>query len=180
MSLSLWPEKLESLRAALLRAAEREIRQDLRPRIAASDVVQQTLIEAAKVLDGQSSMSDEELAGWLRHLLRNNARDAVRHATAEKRDAGRELRFRHSGPWRGILCRRPPPDSVVRRREIDEALDAAIAEMPLPYQRVVLLRHRERLPFAEIGRQMAISENAAQKLWTRALELLRGRLGQFA
>lgn len=180
MSLSLWPDRLETLREALLRAAQREIRPNLRPRIAASDVVQQTMIEAARFLDGRAEMSDDELAAWLRQLLRNNARDAVRHATAEKRDAGRELRFRHSGHWRGVLCRRPQPESVVRRREVDEALDAAIADMPLPYQRVVLLRHRERLPFAEIGQQLAISENAAQKLWARALELLRQSLGQFA
>jgi RNA polymerase sigma-70 factor, ECF subfamily len=180
MSLSLWPNRLEALRAGLLRAAERQIRNDLRPRVDASDVVQQTLIEAAQALGGRQQMSDDELAVWLRHALRNNARDAVRRANAKKRDVGRELRFRRTIRWHGIRCRERQPDSVATLHEVDNALDAAIAELPLTYQRVVLLRHRDRLSFSQIADQLAVSENAAQKLWTRALEMLRGRLRKFA
>ena len=125
-------------------------------------------------------MSDDELAAWLRHLLRNNARDAVRHANAQKRGVGRELRFRRSARLQEISCRQGRPDSVASQREVDEALDQAIADLPPVYQRVVLLRHRDRLKFSDIAEQLAISENAAQKLWSRALELLRRRLNKFA
>jgi len=174
-----WCQRLEALRAVLLRAAERQIGPQLRARIAPSDLVQQTFIEAADVLQGRGSVSDEDLANLLRRLLRNNACDAARLANAEKRDVGRELRFRRSTCWQGIRCRDKQPDSAVAQHEADQALDDAIAQLPPVYQRVVFMRHRDRLSFAQIGERLSLSENAAQKTWTRALELLRRQLGKF-
>ena len=62
------------------------------------------------------------------------------------------------------------------RQEALEALDQALARLPPEYREVILLRHREELPFAEIGRRMNRSADAARMLWSRAFNRLAEEL----
>ena len=57
--------------------------------------------------------------------------------------------------------------------ETDTHLRQALARLRPSYQRVIELRNRDRQTFAEIGVQMAISEERARRLWARAVEQLR-------
>src|SRR5262245_25005878 len=56
----------------------------------ASDVVQQTLLEAQDQLPAFRGRSEPELAAWLRRILAHNLADAVRGLTRAKRDVGRQ------------------------------------------------------------------------------------------
>jgi RNA polymerase sigma-70 factor (ECF subfamily) len=53
----------------------------------------------------------------------------------------------------------------------------ALGQLPEDYREVIILRHLEALPFAEVAARMGRSEDSVQKLWVRALASLRRSLG---
>src|SRR5262245_10422532 len=81
---------LEEFRSYLLLLAGMQLEGRPRGKIDASDIVQQTLLEAHARLD-QFQGDDAALAGWLRAALVNNLRDAWRAQHRDKRDVRREL-----------------------------------------------------------------------------------------
>src|SRR5260370_14818068 len=62
----------------------------LRGKVEASDVVQQTLLEAHQKLDQFRGHSDAELAAWLRRLLACTLADVLRAHGRARRDVARE------------------------------------------------------------------------------------------
>jgi RNA polymerase sigma-70 factor (ECF subfamily) len=52
-------------------------------------------------------------------------------------------------------------------------LAEALGRLPEDYREVIVLRHLESLTFREVAQRMNRSENSVQKLWVRALALLR-------
>src|SRR5687768_1842432 len=81
---------LERFRAYLRLLARLQLDPRLRPKIDPSDVVQLTLLQAYRGLDGFRGRSDGELAAWLRQILARNLAHAVRDLARARRDAGRE------------------------------------------------------------------------------------------
>ena len=65
------------------------------------------------------------------------------------------------------------PSQRASRREQAVLLAEALGELPADYREVIVLRHLEGHPFAEVARRMERSENSVQKLWVRALASLR-------
>ena len=53
----------------------------------------------------------------------------------------------------------------------------ALGALPADYREVIVLRHIETLPFADVAQRMGRSEDSVQKLWVRALAQLRRTLG---
>src|ERR687883_158141 len=77
---------LEACRGYLLLVAERELAPDLRPKGGASDLVQQTFLEAQRDFARFRGDSEEELLAWLRRLLLHNVADFSRrfHGTGKR------------------------------------------------------------------------------------------------
>ena len=57
--------------------------------------------------------------------------------------------------------------------EESDVLRRAVMQMPDEYRDVIRLRNWEQLSFAEIGRRMERSEEAARKRWSRAIVRLK-------
>lgn len=167
-------DQLEEYRNYLLAVAARKIRPEWRGRLAASDLVQQTMAEAAAAWPGVAERSDQQLLRWLKRILDNNLRDGVRHITCDKRAITREVSTRRSSLLRGATAPlRERPDTIAIRREEAALLDKQIDQLPETYRQAILLRHRDNCSFAEIALALGVSENAAQKLWARAIDALR-------
>src|SRR5262245_12037270 len=97
-------EALEACRAYLLAVAQRELDDDLKAKGGASDLVQDTFLEAHRKFDHFHGDVEVELRAWLRRLLLNNLADFRRfYREAEKRDTGREVPLGPGGP-RGITA----------------------------------------------------------------------------
>jgi RNA polymerase sigma-70 factor (ECF subfamily) len=52
----------------------------------------------------------------------------------------------------------------------------ALARLPGDYRDVIVMRHLEEAPFAEIALKMGRSSGAVRMLWVRGLERLRSEL----
>ena len=63
------------------------------------------------------------------------------------------------------------------QHEASLQLASALEQLPPDYRQVIILRHLEGLPFAEVAARMGRSVDSVEKLWVRALARLRKALG---
>lgn len=167
----------ETFRRHLLAVAHRELPHTLRGKIGASDLVQETAVDAQRDFPGFRGSSPEECFAWLRTILRNNVVDAVRrYEGSQKRATGREISLASiDGRRQGAMLELPHglPDKSAIRREDADGLMAAIARLPLDHRTVLQLRYWEGLSFPDIGARLGRSSDAVRKLWYRAVERLQ-------
>jgi RNA polymerase sigma-70 factor (ECF subfamily) len=169
---------LESCRHYLLLVAERHLDPKLRVKGGASDLVQETFLEAQRDFGGFRGDSEQELLAWLSRVLLNNLGNHYRrYGGTDKRNIHRELplQFGESSAEvdRNPVASQPSPSHVAMQQEQAEALGRAIEKLPEHYRLVVMLRYQEERSFEEIGAAMHCSAEAARKLWSRAMEKLR-------
>lgn len=174
---------LEACRGYLLVVAGEELASDVRVKMANSDLVQQTLVEAYQGFGGFRGATAGELLAWLRRVLLNNVVDTTRGFRAtEKRALHREVSLEADGSYeglvRGLVAADPSPSMQAIATEERERLFRSLAMLSEKDQQIVRLRNWEQLPFAEIGRQLETTEEAARKLWTRAVRRLARELKQ--
>ncbi len=169
---------LETCRNYLLVVAREHLDPDLQAKGGASDVVQETFLEAQRDFARFRGTSDAELLGWLRQILVNNVANFTRRFRATgKRAVGREVALAADDSARpgGIdpAASGLTPGTEAAQREQAEALHRALERLPEDYRRVIGLRYLEGRSFEEIGRLLDRSADAVRKLWTRAMERLR-------
>ncbi|MFO0806889.1 MAG: sigma-70 family RNA polymerase sigma factor [Gemmataceae bacterium] len=172
---------LDRFRDYLLAIANRQLDSALQAKGGASDIVQETFLEAQRDFAQFSGTTGSELRAWLVRLLMNNVANFARHYKATgKRELKREVALpgdTPSGLSGGLAADTPTPSVEAMAEERAEAVRRAVDRLPEDYRRVILLRNREDRPFDEIARLMGRSENAVRKLWFRAVELLQHELG---
>ena len=149
----------------------------------ASDVVQQTLLEAIKAFPQFRGSTEAELTVWLRQILAHAlAHEIRRYHGTQKRDAKRELSldeqlYESSCRLRDMLAdSASSPSRHALRREREVLLAEVLARMPDDYREVIVLRNLQELPHAEVARRMNRSVGAVRMLWVRALARLREEL----
>lgn len=169
-------ERLLSLFRDYLNAlADERLDSAVRPKVGASDLVQESLIEAHRNFGRFRGHTASELRAWLKRILLNNLLDQYRAwRRSQKRELGREVVFASAGLHESQLAegKGETPSEIVSRREEHESLHAALARLPDHYCKIILLRHRDSCTFEEIGRRMARSADAARMLWGRAFDQL--------
>ena len=169
---------LEGCRQYLLMMTERTLGNDLRVKVAASDIVQETILEGYRDFGRFRGHDGDELRAWLYCILRHNLANAAdRYRGAAKRRIDREVSLDADstvGLAAGHLpATTPTPSQHAIRREQAQALADALRRLPETDRRVLAWRHQEQLPFEEIGRRLGGSAEAARKRWARAVDRLR-------
>jgi len=84
----------EVCRRYLLIVARHELPGQLRAKVDAADVVQETFIEATRDFAAFRGQTGAELLGWLRGILRHNLADVTRHFEYGCRSLAHEVRLR--------------------------------------------------------------------------------------
>ncbi len=79
---------------------------------------------------------------------------------------------------RGLVAPISSPSQQASRREQVVLLADALERLPEDYREVIVLRHLEGLPFAEVSRRMGRSLDSVEKLWVRGLARLRQVMGE--
>jgi len=162
--------------------ARAQVESWLRVKVDASDLVQQTMLEAHRDFDRFQGASQQEWVGWLRRILTHNAADFVRtYGATAKRRVGREVPLRdpdqtaaHGAPEPAAPGQTPSQEFFQADLELQMA--AALDRLPPDYQEVIMLRNLQRLPFSEVADRMDRSRPAVQMLWMRAVRKLQEML----
>ena len=173
---------LESFRAYLLLVADRELDPEVRAKGGASDLVQDTFLEAQRDFERFQGTSAEELRAWLRRVLLNNVANFTRQFRQRvKRDVGREVSLEAGGSSHergaGLAADTVSPSDAALAQEQAQALARAMERLPEDYRQVLAFRHEEQLTFEQIGQKMERTANAARMLWLRAVERLQKEMG---
>lgn len=174
-------ELLEAFRFLLLSEAGAQLASSLLPKQGVSDVVQETFKEAVKDFDSFEGTAASQWKRWLLAILGHNLANIRRkYYDTAKSEIEREV------PWSdeddsdgcaGQPCAdTPSPSSIACRREEDELLRQAMERLGEEERQVIHLRHLEQLDFAAIGVRMGVSEEAARKRFTRAVERLQQKV----
>jgi len=152
----------------------------LQTKVDASDLVQQTFLDAHRGFSNFNGTTEQEWLAWLKAILSNNAVDYIRHYQgAEKRKIQREVSLdapvgNLSNEFHFELSAQiETPSQFVIRKEDEIELADAISQLPEDYQEVILLRNLQRLPFQDVAERMGRSRPATQMLWMRALNKLQ-------
>ena len=173
-------ELFEGCRQYLLVIAEQELGDDLRAKAGASDLVQETFLQAQRVIGQFHGRSRDELLPWLRQILLHRvAKLGRRYRGTKKRKLSREWQPPESSA--ALLdflydSEATTPSGHAVQTEQAGLVQQALERLPSDYRTVVLLRHRDRLTFGEIAARLGRSPDAARMLWCRAIDRLAREL----
>src|SRR3954464_4754536 len=174
---------LELYRRYLALLARVQIGQRLQGKVDASDLVQETFLEAHRNFARFRGASEGELVRWLRQILAAKLADLLRrYLGTQGRDVRLEREIENAFDRssillnRGLVAPQPSPSQEAMRREQAVLLADALGELPEDYREVIVLRHLEGHGFSEVARLMERSEDSVQKLWVRALASLRSAM----
>ena len=150
----------------------------------ASDIVQQTLMDAFAKREAFRGSTDAELAAWLREILKHNLLDVLRDAQRGKRDIRREQALgatidesiSRADAW--LVAVQSSPSRRVSKQEdllrLSEALDA----LPIAQREAIVLHHLQGLKLAEVANELGRSESAIAGLLFRGLNKLHQLLSE--
>lgn len=173
---------LEYFRAYLLLLARVRLDPMVRAKVGASDVVQQTLLEAHRDLAQFRGRTVGEKAKWLRQILARNLANVVRDLRRDKRDVAREQPMQTAldesasrlEAW--LAAEQSSPSQHVERQERAVRLAEALATLPENQREAVVLRHWHGCSLAEIGERLGCTTAAVTGLLHRGLRKLRQQL----
>jgi RNA polymerase sigma-70 factor (ECF subfamily) len=149
----------------------------LAARIDASDVVQETLLEAARKLSDYLRQRPIAFYPWLRRIAWEHLLKAQeRHVIARRRSVAREQRLSPEASDASVLALADrlvapgtsPSNRLLREEQRDRVRDA-LGQLPEKDREVLVLRYLEQLSFGEIAEVLAVNEAAVKMRHTRAL-----------
>jgi len=166
-------ELLDSFRDYLRALAAKTIGPDANGKLSVSDLVQSAIIDACDDFDRCRASGKVEFKAWLRQILMNDVLNRYRYLRRQKRDVAMERSIDSD------VLTAPEENSPVaeaQRKEDERRLVNAISQLSDDYQKVIRLRHQDKLTFLEVGKKMNRSTDAVRMLWNRAIEELSRKL----
>ena len=170
---------IEACRPYLLKIANDEGDDDVRAKYGASDIVQTACLDAVKQFRTFRGRSSKEMFVWLKTILRHRLHGARDEFETDKRHIGNESAFpvdANDGPHALLEAPPTPPEAQLIRNEESDKLERALADLSFQDRMIIELRHKEGQAFAEIARQLSLTEEATRKRWARALENLQKKV----
>jgi RNA polymerase sigma-70 factor (ECF subfamily) len=170
---------LDQFRPYLLLLARVQLGPRFQSKLDASDVVQQTLLEAHQKRHQFRGHTTPQLLAWLRQMLACTLTDALRTLGRAKRDPARErsleIELEHSSDrlqaW--LAADQSSPSEQADRNEQVLRLAQALALIPESQRTALVLRHLHGLSVAEISAEMGRSTTAVAGLLKRGARQLR-------
>jgi RNA polymerase sigma-70 factor (ECF subfamily) len=169
----------ERYREYLLLLARLQFPPRLRAKLDASDVIQQTLLEAHAASRQLAQLDETARAAYLRQILAHNLADLGRRFGAQARDLNRErsmeagLQDSSDRLLNWLAAEQSSPSQQAGRAEEALALANALAHLPDDQRAAVEMKHLQGYPVADVAQAMGRSESAVGGLLRRALKRLR-------
>jgi RNA polymerase sigma-70 factor (ECF subfamily) len=154
----------------------------LKGKLDASDIVQQTLLEAHRDLAQFRGRSPGEQAAWLRQILARNLANAARDLGRARRDVARERSLEAAVDesasrlevW--LAAEQSSPSQRAQRQERALRLAEALTRLPEAQREAVVLRHWHGWSLADIAARLGCTTAAVTGLLHRGLKNLRKQL----
>ena len=171
---------LEQFRAYLLLLARAQVGRHLN--LDASDIVQQTLLEAHQRFEQMTGQSEAQLTAWLRQILAHNLADAWRAIGRAKRDVHRQRSLEDElanssvrlGDW--LAAEQSSPSQHMDREERTLRLAQALSELPETQREALVLHYWQGCTLTQMSQQMQKTPVAIAGLLKRGLKSLRQRM----
>ena len=145
----------------------------VRSRLDASDIVQESQVEAMQRIGDYLAARPMPFHLWLMRTAHQRIIKAERrHLQAAKRQIDRELPLPHRSSLQlvaGIAADRLSPGSMAARREIARQVRRTLARLAERDREVIMLRNFDGLSNGELSCVLEISLDAAKKRYARAL-----------
>lgn len=169
---------LSELQGFLSLVANENLYGSLKQKVGSSDIVQLAMLRVVDNFEKFNGSSEVELRPWLRKIVVNEIRRTLQSYQTDKRDLKREKSLgssfidTHSAQQDGTLT----PSSEAMAAERIELFQFILSELEPEHAQVIRLRSIMSLSFKEVGQAMDRSEDAASKLWYRAMLKLEEKL----
>jgi RNA polymerase sigma-70 factor (ECF subfamily) len=173
---------LERYRDYLRLLARMQLDPRIRARVDASDIVQQTFLQAQQALRDFRGSTDAEVAAWLRQILARNLAHALRDHRRDCRDVRREHSMQAALDAsslrleRWLAAEQSSPSQQAARNEELLRLAEDLAALPEAQREAIVLHYWQGWTTGEIGEHLDRTPAAVAGLLKRGLKELRRKL----
>ena len=167
---------LQRFRPRLQAFIEARLDPRVRSRLDPSDVVQEVQLEVTRRMDDFLNRSPMPFHLWVRKTAYERLLKLQREHRRMRRAVEREVPLPEQS---SLLLARPllggvaSPSQQLVAREFADRVGRAVAELADADREILLMRHAEQLPYAEIACLLDVEVDAARKRYGRALLRLR-------
>ncbi len=131
------------------------------------------MVTATAAFPSFQGCSEQELAAWLKAILRSRLVDGIRrHRLAERRRVTREVPSTGSQ----LIDDNPTPSQVLATADQARELLQALQELPPELQQIVRLRYLEDQNFEAMAQILDLPLSTVWRRWMDALDKLKHRL----
>jgi RNA polymerase sigma-70 factor (ECF subfamily) len=173
-------ELLASYRNYLRLLARIEIGRRLQGKVDASDVVQETFLDAHRQFGEFRGDAEPQFIQWLKTILAGTLANIVRRYFGTQardprleRELAANIDFSSCALSQIVADPHSSPSQQMLRGEQSLLVAEALAKLPEDYQSVLVLRHLEGLTFPQISERLGRSVDSVEKLWLRGLTRLK-------
>jgi RNA polymerase sigma-70 factor (ECF subfamily) len=149
---------------------------ELRSKLESMDLVQDTLLQALRGLDGFTYKNEGDFLRWLSKIAENELRGSLRKLHADKRDIRKDARLNDNRQKTGNQCAEIPtpvdattPSVIMSKRDELARLEKAMDELKPQYKEVIIWAKIDGLSYNEMGQRLSKSNDAVRKLVSRAM-----------
>ena len=173
---------LDGFRSYLNLLAQIQLDRRLQSKVGASDIVQQTLLQAHRASAQFRGSTAEEKAAWLRQILARNLAHAARDLRRAKRNVERERSLEASlnassarlEAW--LASDQSSPSQKAIRNERLLRLADVLETLPESQREAIILHYWQGCSLAEVGKTLDRTPAAVAGLLHRGLKKLRTEL----
>lgn len=177
-------ESLDGFRSYLRLLANVQLDKRIRSKVDASDIVQQTMLQAHKAREQFQGENDRQRAAWLRQILTRNLFHATRDLTRDKRDVRKEQAMQAAVDQSSMRLEQlfpsdeSSPSVKVQRGEHLLQMAQAIEQLPEAQREALMLHYLEQKSLSEIAEQTGKTRGSVAGSVRRALATLRESFAQ--
>lgn len=142
--------------------------QSRRDLAALDDLVQQSLVDVFRSIDGFRECSEGSFRHWIAKIVLNNVRDHARRNASSRRRTEHE-----TATASGIAAHNASPSQCAQSAELEERFEQALLAMTAMHREILILRDRCGMSYEEIASQLGYrNADTARALHHRAMTVL--------
>lgn len=172
-------KRIDNFRSYLNLMARMQMDRRLQSKMDASDLVQQTMLQAHRAQNNYEGSSDKQLAGWLRQILARNVYHATRDFQRDKRDIRNERSIENAmdnsaarvEAW--LKSDQTSPDAKAAKNEQVLMLAGSLDALDEAKRTAVELHYLQGWKLVEIAEHMERSVSGVAGLVHRGLKELK-------